>query len=299
MSNSQNVVICMMPQESFDLISETLAADARSKAFDRSLREEIGEAHRALVSGMTALTVPVEALPNMLLTDAYTGVYMSLLAGVVNEGVLEWKPEAVEAIKRSAVEAFRSYYGFAVPQTTRDMFLFQLSSVKSEEDLKSKGFVLKGPVTSWDVYEGVSEWENEDGIVVLTANFNGLFFYLGEKTMELLRDIVNDNRLGRLLREADIVIPAGNNDDGIHGYVWMPYADETKQLLTENPQFHVYNVLNDSGNYRIIPGMQRPEGCIEIGYIIAQKRVDLGGSDGILIRLDSSYPLQTDVNTRR
>lgn len=299
MSNSQNVVVCIMPQEIYDLISETLAADAKSKAFDRSLREEIGEAHRAMVSGMTALSVPVEALPNTLLTDAFTGVYMSLLAGIVKQEGLEWKPEAVEAIKRSAVEAFRSFYGLAVPQTARDMFLFQLSGVKTEEELKSKGFVLQGPITSWDVYEGVSEWENEDGIKVLTANFGGRFFYLGEKTPELLREIVNDNRLGRLMREADIILPEGNEEEGILGFTWLPFAEETKKLLADNPQLHVYNVLSDNGNYRIVPGTYTAGRCTWIGYIIARNRVDIGSNDGILIRMDSSYPLQNNVIKRK
>lgn len=254
MSNSQHVVVCIMPQETYDLISETLAADAKSKAFDHSLREDIGEAHHTMVSGMTVLSVLMEALPNTLLTDAFTGVYKSLLARIVKRDGLEWKPEAVEAIKRSAVKVLRSFHGVTVPQNAKDMFLVQLSSVRSEEQLKSKGFVLQGPMTTWDVYEGVSEWENEDGIKVLTADFSGQFFYLGEKTPELLREIVNDNRLGRLLREAEIVIPEGNDDEGIAGYTWMPFADETKKLLAETPQLHVYNVMYDSGNYRIVPG---------------------------------------------
>ncbi|MFD2614647.1 hypothetical protein [Paenibacillus gansuensis] len=299
MTNSQNVVVCIMPQDTYDLISETLAADARSKAFDFNLREEIGEAQRTLASGMTTMAIPVESLPNSLLSDTFTAVYMNLLAGIVNRDGLDWKMEAVEAIKCSAAETLRSYYGVNVPQNAKDMLLVEVSSIKSEEELKNKGFVQKGPITTWDVYKGVTEWENEDNIKVLTGDFGGEFFYLGEKTPELLREIVDDNRLCRLLREAEIVMPEGNDEANITRYTWVPFADATKELLAENPQLHVFNVLYDSGNYRIVQGTHRTDGCTGLGYIIARNRVDLGGPDGILIRTDSSYPLQNKVITRK
>ncbi len=66
-----------MPQETYNLISETLSVDASSKAFDRNLREEISEAHRTMASGMTTLpniAIPVEALLNTMLPDAYTAI---------------------------------------------------------------------------------------------------------------------------------------------------------------------------------------------------------------------------------
>lgn len=166
-------------------------------------------------------------------------------------------------------------------------YLSQLYSIKTEEELKGKGFLLKGPIVDWDVYDEIMEWENEDGIVVLTANLNGEFFCLGEKTNELLCDIVNDSRLGRLLREA--ILPEDNEKEGIFGYIWAPLSDETKKVLADNPKIHVYNVLIDNGNYRIVP--MHIEGCIEIGYIFTEKQVDLGGVNGVLVRVANIYPL--------
>jgi hypothetical protein len=154
---------------------------------------------------------------------------------------------------------------------------------REERSLKDVGY---------DVYDGVWIWSNADGIKVLTADVDGGFHYFGEKIIPVIAEIVHANRLARFLNEGEIIKP-NNYEYGILSYTWYPFSDETKRVLTDNPQYHIYTLVQEEGEYRIVPG-KRFTGCR--GYILSRKGVYIG-DDGILLKneaipyLRSSNPI--------
>jgi hypothetical protein len=119
---------------------------------------------------------------------------------MVRQDEIKWIPEAIQSVKRVALEAIKLHYGVTVPNGPKATLLSRMNIVSTEDEVKSMGFVLQGSYTDYDVYDGISLWRNEDGVEILTTNFDGQFKFLGERTREVVKAIVHENRLSRFIR---------------------------------------------------------------------------------------------------
>jgi hypothetical protein len=282
MSNVNFLLFCL-PEETYKLIHETLSMNAASKGVAPELRTEIASAAEMLASKRTVISDDLAPLEIILpvevgaATDLYTYFYLALLAGTVLKDEFHYMPEANQAVKEFALEVIKQQYNLIVPDGTKATLLYRLSLVSTEDDVKSLGFTLRGSFTDFDVYDGIWLWQNEDDVEILTTNFEGQFKILGERTMELVKEIVYENRLSRFVREGDIVRPDGDSE-GIFGYAWT--RSDLKSALDKYPQYHVFSLIEDGKDYRIVAG-ERIMGAR--GYILVRNHVYIG-DEGILLQ---------------
>ncbi|MEX1029743.1 MAG: hypothetical protein WDZ91_06820 [Paenibacillaceae bacterium] len=254
-----------------------------SNGFDHELRTEIADAAAMFASNRTVISefpVPVDILPMGDVPDWFTYFYLALLSGTVRQDEIKWIPEANQEVKQVAIEAIKQHYGITVPDGSKATLFNRLSFASTEDEVKNMGFVLQGSFTDYDVYDGISLWSNEDGVEILTTNFEGEFKFLGERTMEVIKTIVYENRLSRFIREGDIVKPVGGGE-GIYGYAWD--RNNWKTVLSDYPQCHVYSLVENGMDYRIVAG-ERITGTR--GYILARSHVYIG-DEGIFLKGES------------